>query len=100
MFFRNCRLDNIANLDDSPLELELCIFGMSLACRHKLRYGTAAFQDDYSLSGGLHTVENREASSLEIGCVDGLHMTSIGDYDDPVNSVCARDGTESGLEAD
>ncbi len=77
MFFRNRRLDNIANLDDGPLEFELCIFGAGLACRQKLRYGTAAFQDDYSLSGGLHTVENREASSLEIGCVDGLHLTRL-----------------------
>ena len=79
MFFRNRRFDNIANLDDGPLELELWIFGATSAYRQKLRYGTAAFQDDYSLSGGPHTVENREASSLEIGCVDGLHMTSIGD---------------------
>ena len=79
MFFRNCRFNNVANLDDGSLELELCIFGASSACRQKLRYGTATFQDDYSLSGGLHTVENREASSFEIGRVDGLHMTSIGD---------------------
>ena len=95
MFFRNRRFDNVANFDDGPLELELWIFGAGLACRQKLRYGTAAFQDDYSLSGGLHTVEDREASSLEIGCVDGLHMTSIGDYDDPVNSTRGRDCTET-----
>lgn len=79
MFFRNHRFDDVANLDDGTLELELCIFGMSSACEQKLRYGTAAFQDDCSLSGGLHTIKNCEASSVEIGCVDGLLMTSIGD---------------------
>lgn len=100
MFFRNRRFDNVANFDDGPLELELWIFGAGLACRQKLRYGTAAFQDDYSLSGGLHTVENREASSLEIGCVDSLHMTSIGDYDDPVNSMRGRHCTETSLGMD
>lgn len=100
MFFRNRRFDNIANLDDGALEFELCIFGAGLACRQQLRYGTAALQDDYSLSGSLHTVENREASSLEIGCVDSLHMTSIGDYDDPVNSMRGRDCTETSRGAD
>ena len=100
MFFRNRRFDNIANLNDGSLEFELCIFGAGLAYRQKLRYGTAAFQDDYALSGGLHTVENREASSLEIGCVDGLHMTSIGDYDDPVNSMRGRDCPETSRGAD
>ncbi len=79
MFFRNCRFNNVANLDDGTLELELCIFGVTSACRQKFRYGMAALQDDYSLPGGLHTIENRQASSLEIGCVDRLHMTSISD---------------------
>jgi len=90
MFFRNCRFNNVANLDDGTLELELCIFGASSACRQKLRYGTAAFQDDYSLSGGLNTVENRQALSLEIGCADGLHMTSIRDSASHVNQKCVR----------
>ena len=74
MVFRNCRANNVANLDDGTLELELCIFGATSACRQRLRYGTAALQDDYSLSDGLHTIENRQASSLEVGCVDGLHI--------------------------
>ena len=84
MFFRNRRLNNVADHNDGTLELQLWILGMSSACGQQLRHRPTALQDDHPLSGSLHAIEDSQASGLEVGCVDGFHMTSIGDQSDHV----------------
>ena len=84
MFFRNRRLNNVAGHNDSTLEFQLCILRMSSACGQQLRNRATTLQDDYPLSGSLHVIEDRQASGFEVGCVDGLHVTSIGDQADRV----------------
>lgn len=79
MFFRNCGFDNVAGYDNGTFEFGLCIFGVRAACRQQLRNRPTALQDYDSLPGRLHTIENRQAPSFEVGRVDGLHMTSIED---------------------
>ena len=84
MFFRNRRPNNVAGLNDGTFELQLWILGMSVACGQQLRHRLTALQNDHPLSGGLHAVEDSQASGLEVGCVDGFNMTSIGDQSDHV----------------
>ncbi len=84
MFFWNRRLNNVDGQNDGTLELELWILGMSSAGGPQLRNRPAAFQDDQPLSGSLHSIEDCQASSLEVGCIDGFHMTSFGDQADDV----------------
>ena len=89
MFFRDRRLDNVAGLYDGPLELKLRVLGARSACGKQLRHRPPALQDDHSFSGGLHAIEDRQASGLEVGCVDGFHMTRIDDQTDHVKQCPA-----------
>ena len=84
MFLRNCRLNNIAGHNDGTFELQLWILGMGSAGGPQLRHRPTALQDDHPLSGSLYAIEDSQTSSLEVGCVDGFHMTSIGDQSDRV----------------
>ena len=84
MFFRNRRLNNVASDNDGTLEIQLRILGMSSVCGQQLRHGLTALQDDYPFSGSLYAIEDSQAAGLEVGCVDGFHMTSVGDQSDRV----------------
>ena len=79
MLFWNRRRNNVAFYNDRTLKLHLCILGMSSACGQQLRNRSASLQNDHPLSGSLHTIEDRQAPGFEVGCVDGLQMTSIDD---------------------
>ena len=66
MLFWNGGFENVAHLNDGILELKLCIFGMTSACRQQLCNRPTSLQDNYPLFSGLHLIENRQASSFEI----------------------------------
>ena len=80
MFLRNCGFNNVGDYDDGTFEFGLCIsgmLGMRTARRQQLRNRATALQDYDSLRGRLHTIENRQAPSFEVGRVDALHTISI-----------------------
>lgn len=77
MFCRNCGFNNVAHYDNGTFEFRLCIFGMRTAYRSQFRDRSTALQDQDSLPGRLHTIENRQAPSFEVRCIDALHVASI-----------------------
>ncbi|MDE0109869.1 MAG: hypothetical protein OXN96_18850 [Bryobacterales bacterium] len=79
MLFWNGRPNDVADHTDRAFELNLAVFGMGWASGHEFGDRPAALEDDYLLSGRLHFIEDFQASGSEVGRVDRLHMTSIGD---------------------
>lgn len=79
MLFWNGRPNDVADHTDRAFELNLGVLGMGWASGHEFGDRPAALEDDYLLSGRLHFIEDFQASGSEVGRVDRLHMTSIGD---------------------
>lgn len=79
MLFWNGRPNDVADHTDRALELNLGVLGMGWASGHEFGDRPAALGDDYLLSGRFHFIEYFQASGFEVGRVDRLHMTSIGD---------------------
>ena len=79
MLFWNGRPNDVADYPDCALEFKLGVLGMAGTSGHEFGDGPTALENDYLLSGRLHLIEYRQASGLEVGRVDRLHMTSIGD---------------------
>lgn len=79
MLFWNGRPNDVTDYSDRALELELGVLGKGWTSGHEFGDGPATLEDDDLLSGRLHLIENCQASGFEVGRVDRLHMTSIGD---------------------
>ncbi len=79
MLFWNGRPNDVADYSDRAFEFKLGVLGLGWTSGHEFGDGPAALEDDYLLSGRLHLIEDCQASGFEVGRVDRLHMTSIGD---------------------
>ena len=71
------RFHNIAGNDDRPLQFSLGIT-VSLADHTRdLGNRLTTLQDNHPFAGLMNTVEDGQAPSLEIGCINRRHVTSI-----------------------
>lgn len=89
MLFWNGRPYDVADYSDRAFELKLGVLGLGWTSGHEFGDGPAALEDDYLLSCGLHLIEYGQAPGFEVGRVDCLHMTSIGDQSYRVKSIKA-----------
>ena len=80
MVFRQYRPDYIADHGRRSPEFQLRILRLSPAGGTEFRHRLTSLENNDPFARLSHTVEDRQTAGLEVGCVDRLHMTSLGDW--------------------
>ena len=81
----NDRVDDVAQDLHRPTQGILWIPFLLRGRWHQPGYGPPVFDYSERFTGARYLVENGQTLGLELGCVDGAHLTSLYDQQDGVN---------------